>query len=74
MCVGDRLEESDTVSKVRQLNNETHVKAKRFLRILTGQRRELKSRSPYDLCDVHLNTVILIDSTALRFFKTNIKC
>lgn len=76
MCVGDKLEESDTqCSGVREVNNEARLSCKGWYgRILTGQRCELKSRSANDLCDVDLNTMILVDSSPIRFFKTNMKC
>ena len=49
------------------LTNEARLSYKcRFVRILTGQRGELESRSANDLCGVDLNTMILIDGTMLR--------
>lgn len=76
MCVEDKLEESDTQCPgVREVNNEARLSYKGwFVRILTGQRREVESRSANNLCDVNLNTMILIDSTAICIFKTNLKC
>lgn len=76
MCVEDKLEGSDTrCSGVREANNEARLScSSRFVGILTGQRCELKSRSVNNLYGVDLNTMILVDRTALRIFKTNIKC
>lgn len=75
MCAEDKLEESDTqCTEVREVNNEVRLSYKYWcVRILTGQRCELKSRFANNLCDVNLDTMILIDSAAIRFFKTNIK-
>lgn len=76
MCVEDKLEESNTrCSAVRKANNEASPSYKsQFVGTLTGQRCELKSRSVNNLYGVNLNTVILVDRTTLRIFKTNIKC
>lgn len=72
MCVEDKLEESDTqCSGVREVNNEARLSHKGpFVRILTGQRCELKSRSANDLCGVNLNAMILIDRTPFHIYKT----
>lgn len=74
LCVEDKLEQSDThCFGVREIKNEARPSfTGRFVRILTRQWCELKSRAANNLCGVDLNTMILVDSTVLRIFKTNI--
>lgn len=72
MCVEDKLEERNEYT---MSTNEARLSYKcQFVRILTGQRGELKGRTANDLCCVDLNAMILIDGTMLRIFKTNVEC